>query len=99
MSFIDNIKSAFATSATVESERDRADLVQTVLLVAGFAIATLLAVNWLGTAILNKTADAAQCIEGSNSYNTSNSATNCASVDHSKDNSFKNDGGYKGRFN
>lgn len=100
MAFISNIKASFATDAALEAERDRGDLVQTLLLVAGFAVATLLAVNWLSTALLNKAADASQCIEGSNTYTSGNSASNCESVNHAKqgDNSFKKDGGYTGRF-
>lgn len=98
MAFISNIKASFATDAALEAERDRGDLVQTLLLVAGFAVATLLAVNWLSTALLNKAADASQCIEGSNTYNSSKSSSNCQSAKHAKDNSFKKDKGYTGRF-
>lgn len=98
MAFISNIKASFATDAAVEAERDRGDLVQTLLLVAGFAVATLLAVNWLSSALLNKAADASQCIEGSNTYKTSDSAAECQSADHASKKSFKKDDGYTGRF-
>lgn len=98
MAFISNIKASFATDAAVDAERDRGDLVQTLLLVAGFAVATLLAVNWLSSSLLNKAADAAECIEGSNTYNSSNSASKCQKANHAKDNSFKKDTGYSKRF-
>ena len=100
MSFIKNIKSSFAADAALEAERDRGDLVQTLILVAGFAVASLLAVNWLSTALLNKAADAAQCIEGSNTYAVASvSATECgAGKSHAKVNSFKKDVGYDKRF-
>lgn len=100
MSFIKNIKSSFAADAALEAERDRGDLVQTLILVAGFAVASLLAVNWLSSALLNKAADAAQCIEGSNTYAAaSTSATNCgANASHAKKKSFKTDTGYTKRF-
>ena len=98
MKFINNVKSTFAST---EVSNDRADLVQTVLLIAGFAVAALILVNWLSTAILNKAADAATCIEGSNTYGGSatESADACASADNSSgDGSFKNDDSYTGRY-
>lgn len=99
MAFISNIKASFATDAAVDAERDRGDLVQTLLLVAGFAVATLLAVNWLSTSLLNKAADAASCIEDSNTYQSDKGGENCETVDHGAgDNSFKKDKGYTGRF-
>lgn len=98
MTFIDNIRKCLTSEAVTESERDRGDLVQTLIITAGFAIAALTLVNWFSTAILNKAADAATCIEGSNTYKASDSADICANTDHAKDNSFKNDSAYKGRF-
>lgn len=95
MNFIKNVKTTFVST---EVSDDRADLVQTVLLIAGFAIAALVLVNWLSSAILNKAADAASCIEGSNSYNNEASATNCETADHSKTKSFKKDKAYEDRF-
>lgn len=98
MKFINNVKASFAST---EVSNDRADLVQTVLLIAGFAVAALILVNWLSTAILNKAADAAECIEGSNTYGGSatESATKCKAANHSKgDGSFKKDDSYTGRY-
>lgn len=99
MKFVNNIKKAF--SSNVENvEKDRGDLVQTVIITAGFAVAGFLLVSWISTALLNKGADIAGCIEGSSTYTGGkDSADNCASQDHaSGDNSFKSDEGYKGRF-
>lgn len=79
-------------------ELDRGDLVSTIIMIAGFAIVALLLVNWLGTAILNKGADAAGCIEGANSYNSQQAAQNCQNQNHAENNSFQKDDGYKGRF-
>lgn len=95
MKFINNVKATFAST---EVSNDRADLVQTVLLIAGFAVAALILVNWLSTAILNKAADAAGCIEGSNTYGKGDSAANCESQNHSEENSFKDDSAYGDRF-
>ena len=95
MKFFNNISDVYATEAQFD---DRGDVVQTVLLIAGFAIVTLLVVNWIGTAIMNKGADTAECIEGANTYNTSGSSDKCKNADHSKNHSFKKDSGYRGRY-
>jgi hypothetical protein len=95
MNFVKNIKSSYVAEGT---DQDRGDIVQTILLIAGFAIVTILAVNWIGTAILNKGADVATCIEGANSYNSGASNDNCKDVDHSKDHSFTKDDGYTSRY-
>lgn len=97
MTFLNNIKTAF--NSDVEStESDRGDIVQTILIIAGFAVVVILVVNWIGTAITNKGADIAACIEGSNSYNAADSAENCSKQNHARDNSFTEDGGYSGRY-
>lgn len=98
MKFFSNIKEAFATDAVVDTERDRGSLVETLLLIAGFAIATILAVNWLSTALLNKAADISECIEGANTFNSADSTATCEGADHAGQDSFKDDEGYKGRF-
>lgn len=96
MNFMHNIKAAYA--ADTRDELDRGDIVQTILLIAGFAIVTILAVNWISTAVLNKGADISQCIEGANTYNAGGAGKNCQDANHAKDNSFKKDEGYKGRY-
>ena len=53
-----------------DGELDRGDAVQTVLIVAGFAIVVILIVSWIGKAIKDKGAQAAACIEGANTYGT-----------------------------
>jgi hypothetical protein len=95
MTFIQNIK---ATYADERSDTDRGDIVQTILLIAGFAIVAILVVTWIGTAVLNKGADVAECIEGANTYNVDGSNTACQDANHAADNSFKNDSGYQGRY-
>lgn len=97
MKFINNIRAAFTKNAN-DTDLDRGDLVQTIIITAGFAVAGFLLVNWISTAILNKGADIAACIEGSNTYNANDAAKNCQSQNHAKTKSFKNDTGYKGRF-
>lgn len=80
---------------------DSGDVVQTVILIAGFVIVAILVVVWLGTAVLNKGADAGKCIEGSNSYSNSNAdnADACAGgTANQGNNSFTKDGGYTSRY-
>ena len=96
MKFMQNIKAAYAADSS--ENLDRGDIVQTILLVAGFAIVTILAVNWIGTAILNKGADVANCVEGSSTYTAANSSANCQKTVVDSKTSFKNDSGYKGRY-
>lgn len=84
-----NIREAFSGVCT-EAERDRGDVVQTVILVAGFAVASFLLINWLTTAVLNKGADVAGCIEGSNTFKSGSSVANCQSQNNAAGgNSFK----------
>lgn len=95
---LENIKSAYAM--TGKEDADRGDIVQTILLIAGFAIVTLAVVNWIGKAIMNKGADTAACIEGSSAYDgkTDDSADNCKKQNHASKNSFTNDSAYKSRY-
>lgn len=92
---MENIKNAYADG---KNDLDRGDAVQTVLIIAGFAIVCILLIQWIGTAILNKGADTATCIEGANTYDGKNSGKACKETNHSEDKSFKNDDGYKGRY-
>ena len=97
--FYTNIKEGF--SASDSNELDNADIVQTVLLIAGFAIVTILVVGWIGTAVTNKGADVATCIEGSTTFKQGDKGyEKCAKTDHASvgNNSFKKDSTYKDRF-
>jgi len=53
-----------------DGELDRADAVQTVLIIAGFAIVVILLVAWIGKAIKDKGAQAAKCIDQANTGTT-----------------------------
>ena len=97
MKFVNNIKESFASTAVADAHNDRADLVQTVLLIAGFAIAALVLVNWLSTAILNQASDAAKCIEGANTYSKETSLKTCKTGDGTNK-SYTNDSSYKDRY-
>lgn len=75
MSFINNIKGAFAS----DEAADRGSLVETVLLIAGFAVVAILVVTWIGNAIAGQAANVATCIAGSNSGTVNATASTCSS--------------------
>ena len=94
---IHNIKAAYAGAGEGD---DRGDLVSTLIITAGFAIAAILFVNWISTAVTNKAADTAACIEGSNTYKASPDGETkvCESTNHGASNSFTKDRGYQSRY-
>lgn len=98
MKFIANIKETFGE--VTEDKRDSGDLVSTIIIIAGMAVAAILAINWLSTAVINSAADVAECIEGSSSgfISGDEARDNCEGADHASDNSFKEDTGYTGRY-
>lgn len=63
MRYLENIKGAFASNETA----DQGSLVETVLLIAGFAVVAILVVTWIGNAIAGQAANVAGCIAGANS--------------------------------
>lgn len=82
---------------------DSGDVVQTVILIAGFVIVAILVIVWLGTAVLNKGVDAGKCIEQSNTYTASNADNQAACAGGTageSTNSFMTDpdSGYGDRF-
>lgn len=82
-----------------DGELDSGDVVQTVILIAGFVIVAVVVVVWLGTAIFNKGADAGACIEGASSYAGNNTSTAAAcKANHASGNSFKSDATYDSRY-
>lgn len=99
MKFINNMRSAFAAEVDT-TNKDRGDLVQTVIIVAGFALAGFLLVNFLSTAILNKGVDIARCIENSNGTQTDAANLDACKGGHAQDgdNSFEKSDGFKNRF-
>ena len=93
--FFENIKSAFVAEDEI---KDRADIVQTMIIIAIFALAAIAISTWITSAAMNKGADIAACIEGSNTYGTTSSTDYCKSQNHASSDSFKNDSEYKSRY-
>lgn len=78
---------------------DSGDVVQTVILIAGFVIIAIVLIVWLGTAVLNKGVDAGNCIEGANTFAGNNSSNQAACAGgHASNNSFKKDSSYTNRY-
>jgi hypothetical protein len=75
MKFMENIKSVFTSEITEDS--DRGDLVQTIIITAGFAVAGFLMINWIATAVLDKGHDVSECVENSAIPGTNNRTPNC----------------------
>lgn len=96
MTFIQNIKDAYGEKYAAEA--DSGDLVQTLIIMAGFAIAAVVIVLWLTTSLFNRGADTADCIEGSNTFDPTKTTDACTKSNHSEDNSYKNDNTYKTRY-
>ena len=59
--FLKNIHSVLLSSQEIE-DKDRGDLVQMIIIVAGFAIAAIAIVGWITTALFGVGADSAKCL-------------------------------------
>lgn len=64
------------------SEDDKGDLVQTIIIIAGFAVAAVVIIGALSSTLMNKGQAAAECISGATSFTTgSESKDNCKKAD------------------
>lgn len=86
MSFINNIKGAFAS----DEAADRGSLVETVLLIAGFAVVAILVVTWIGNAIAGQAANVSACIANANGSSASSLNTTCTSDTYNVKNNVSN---------
>lgn len=74
------------------SEDDKGDLVQTIIIIAGFAVAAVVIVGALSTTLLNKGEAAAKCIAGSSTFQSGTEAKdNCKTADDKAKNDSKTD--------
>lgn len=65
------------------SEDDKGDLVQTIIIIAGFAVAAVVIIGALSSTLMNKGQAAAECISGATSFTTgTDSKTNCEKADN-----------------
>lgn len=56
------------------SEDDKGDLVQTIIIIAGFAVAAVVIIGALSTTLLNKGEAAAKCISNSSTFQSGTKA-------------------------
>src|SRR5699024_7923696 len=64
------------------SEDDKGDLVQTIIIIAGFAVAAVVIIGALSSTLMHKGQATAECIAGSSSFTTGTEArTNCKTAD------------------
>lgn len=64
------------------SEEDKGDLVQTIIIVAGFAVAAIVIIGGITSTLMNKGEAVAGCISGSNSFTAGDDAKkNCEKVE------------------
>lgn len=64
------------------SEEDKGDLVQAIIIIAGFAVAAIVVVGGITSTLMNKGEAVAGCISGSNSFTAGAEAkTNCKEAD------------------
>ena len=63
-------------------DKDKADLVQTIIIIAGFAVAAIVAIGALSSVLLSKSQGVAECIAGANSFSQgAESRENCSDAD------------------
>jgi hypothetical protein len=96
MKFINNVRGAFASNEAA----DQGSLVETVLIIAGFAVVAILVVTWIGNAIAGQAANVSACIAGANASEASELEETCTEdtydVKNSVDNTIQDQKG--GRF-
>jgi len=86
MSFLNNIRAAFASDALA----DQGSLVETVLLIAGFAVVAILVVSWIGSAISGQAANVSACIANANASTVSTTNSTCTADTHGVKNAVSN---------
>lgn len=97
---LSNIRNAYSEPADFNPDGGATFLIQAIFIISGFAVVSILAVNWIGTSILNKGADVATCLEAVDVYDSADEpvAGDCDEIDHAADHSFTNDAGYTARY-
>ena len=96
--FLKNIHDVFLNTQEAEG-KDRGDLVQVVIIIAGFAIAAIAIVGWITTALFGVGANSARCLTTYGQGLMQNSNTRCYE-NHTWRTycAIENDKAYKSRF-
>lgn len=77
MNFVNNIKTAFTPNADLVQNNERGDLVQTLIITAGFAVASIFVVLLITNAMNGKGADVANCITDSGKFVGNDGSNKC----------------------
>lgn len=77
MNFVNNIKTAFTPNADLVQDSERGDLVQTLIITAGFAVASIFVVLLITNSLNGKGADVANCISDSGNFVGNNGENKC----------------------
>ena len=93
--FISNVKNVLGPNKTGS---DKGGVVDTIIMVAGFALLAVGVLSFIVPAILNSGADTADCIESASSMTAEQTEKKCKSGEHTKKNSFKKGDSYKSRY-
>lgn len=98
MIFIKNIKNVFMQKVE-NSHIDSGDLVQTVLITAGFAVTAVLLIAWYGSSIAAQGVKTANCVSGGTVESTYIDAVgNCDDNTQPEEIAEQNDEDYQNRF-
>src|SRR5699024_6588981 len=74
------------------SEDDKGDLVQTIIIIAGFAVAAVVIIGALSSTLMHKGQATAECIAGSSTFQTGTAAkANCKKADEKATNGANGD--------
>ena len=97
--FLKNIHAVILNNQETE-DKDRGDLVQMIIIVAGFAIAAIAIVGWITTALYGVGADTAKCVTNYGQGLIQNRDTACYSNYHAwrSDCAIRDDKAYQSRF-
>jgi len=96
--FLKNIHDVFLNSQEAEG-KDRGDLVQMIIIVAGFAIAAIAIVGWITTALYGVGADTARCVTNYGQALMQNRDTICVGTQAWRsDCAIRGDKAYRSRF-
>ena len=100
MNFFNNLKTVFANTEKGSTHEDTGDLVQTVLITAGFAVTAVLVIAWYASSITAQGARMSDCISGGGSIDNShtNAVENCDNNKLAEKAAEENDKEYQKRF-
>lgn len=100
MKFFNNLQTVFTNTEKGNQHEDSGDLVQTVLITAGFAVTAVLIIAWYANSIAAQGARMSDCLSGAGSVDNShvNAVENCDDNSLPEKAAEQNDEEYNKRF-